>query len=93
MHPLLLFLDSSFDVLQSRHATAAYAAVRAAYSQDWALYRRHCLHTPNRRNAGSIGATLRKSLETSIYSKIATPSTYFFRLIPYKPKVDCTLAP
>ena len=26
------------------HASAACAAVRAAYSQDWALYRRHCLH-------------------------------------------------
>ena len=25
-------------------ASAACAAVRAAYSQDWALYRRHCLH-------------------------------------------------
>ena len=25
-------------------ASAACAAVRAAYSEDWALYRRHCLH-------------------------------------------------
>ena len=26
------------------NTSAACAAVRAAYSQDWALYRRHCLH-------------------------------------------------